>query len=483
MRSRWGGTIRRSAALFAVTFALLALVAAPATAQRERQQRQANCEQSTTGKTPLTDLGSGEYQGAQGGLYPQGSNDIPDAHLALGLSKAAAITPRDASGAPAADGKIGFAAIGYSNIHRAFGAFAGDLRNRGGVAQEVAFLNGAQGGADMAEWVDPRERAWDVLDSVVSEAGVTPQQVQAVWVSLTDTIEGSVPPFPDHALGFADDLTSVLQMLQDEFPNLQVAYLSTREYGGYNTESSPSPEPLAYEEAFGVKWAIERQMNGEAGLNTDPTRGEVEVPWMVWGPYLWADGTSPRSDGLTWSCSDFRGDGVHPDNRGNLKYGGLIADFFQAEPTAAWMFTGRELPDLPDGGTPTPPPSTIAPGGGSGDEEEAGEDATGQEDLTEDERRRQERDQRRQERRDREQEGSGSSTTAPPPTTDPGDGAATTAAPPDSTEPPGDAVPLTRETGSVPPIVWILIGAGGALGIAAIAVLVARRGGNAGPGT
>ena len=29
---------------------------------------------------------------------------------------------------------------------------------------------------------------------------------------------------------------------------------------------------------------------------------------MAWGPYLWADGEVPRSDGLQWFCSDFASD-------------------------------------------------------------------------------------------------------------------------------------------------------------------------------
>ena len=33
------------------------------------------------------------------------------------------------------------------------------------------------------------------------------------------------------------------------------------------------------------------------------------APWAAWGPYLWANGTEPRSDGLTWPREDFTGGG------------------------------------------------------------------------------------------------------------------------------------------------------------------------------
>src|SRR5262245_66296590 len=43
----------------------------------------------TTGLTPLSDLGSGHYQGYQGGLYPGGTNAPPAAHRTAALAMAA----------------------------------------------------------------------------------------------------------------------------------------------------------------------------------------------------------------------------------------------------------------------------------------------------------------------------------------------------------------------------------------------------------
>ena len=56
----------------AVTIALLAAAGSPDFAS--------DCTQISVGKTPLNDLGTGTYQGQQGGLYPGGSNTRPAVH-------------------------------------------------------------------------------------------------------------------------------------------------------------------------------------------------------------------------------------------------------------------------------------------------------------------------------------------------------------------------------------------------------------------
>jgi len=93
-----------------------------------------------------------------------------------------------------------------------------------------------------------------------------------------------------------------------------------------------SPEPIAYESAFAVKWLIEERIN-----NSGP---DSSVPWVSWGPYLWADGLTPRSDGLTWERSDFGPDGVHPSAQGVLKVATMLLEFFQnGTTTKPWFFS------------------------------------------------------------------------------------------------------------------------------------------------
>lgn len=63
-------------------------------------------------------------------------------------------------------------------------------------------------------------------------------------------------------------------------------------------------------------------------------------PLLLWGPYLWAEGTKGRkTDSLVWDRADFGPDGVHPSDFGRQKVAQLLLDFFTTHPLAKSWFT------------------------------------------------------------------------------------------------------------------------------------------------
>lgn len=293
----------------------------------------------TPGLVPLTDLGAGTYAGFSGGLYPGGLNAVPAPHLASALAAAAQVVPRDAAGLPDANGWIGMIALGMSNTTHEFGAFERNADRDTTRHARVVIMDTGQGGQTATILANPNAAYWTVLAQRVAAMGLTPAQVQVAWLKEAE----ANPPnnFPLHAQALRDTLARVVQVLHQKYPNVRLCYLSSRIYGGYSAQGGLNPEPQAYESGFSVKWLIERQITGDADVNADPLAGTVRSPWLLWGPYLWANGPSPRADGLTWPIGDLEGDHVHPSPSGEQKVARLLADFFASDTTAAPWWRAR----------------------------------------------------------------------------------------------------------------------------------------------
>jgi len=285
-----------------------------------------------TGLIPLMDLGPGTYMGFEGGLYPGGRNVPPPAHRKIALTRAALVQPRDGAGAPDPMGFIGMLSIGMSNTNQEYKAFERMADIDAWRNARIVIVNGGVGGQSAEIIANPGAQYWNVVDSHLSVAGITAAQVQVVWLKQA---HGAPPTlsFPGHALALKEDLADIVRILQTRFPNLQLCYLSSRIYGGY-TSNPLRGEPLSYETGFAVKWLIEDQIAGEPALDPDIATDPPRAPVLLWGPYLWADGTTPRSDGLTWLPGDLEPDGVHPAPTGERKVAILLDAFHGIDDTA-----------------------------------------------------------------------------------------------------------------------------------------------------
>jgi hypothetical protein len=208
----------------------------------------------------------------------------------------------------------------------------------------VKIVNGGHAGKTAELMSNPLDPYWVFLRKDLKNAGVSPQQVQIVW--LLQAQKHVSAPFPQHAESLADQLETIARLMKSAFPNLKLMYLSSRIYGGHDG-STLSPEPYAYESGFGMKWVIERQISGKPSLNHDPAKGAVHAPWLAWGPYLWADGTIERGDGLTWMPEDFGPDGAHSSRIGSYKAAGMLLDFMQTDATTRPWYTRNALAFCP----------------------------------------------------------------------------------------------------------------------------------------
>ncbi len=280
---------------------------------------------------PLCDFGAGDrYEGQEGGLYGGSRNTPPDAHRKAAEAELAQIRPLNAEGQPDAAGTIGFVSISMSNATQEFSRFKQVADASLLKSPKVTIVDCAQGGQAMAEWVPADGRPWEVAMQRLAAAKVSPKQVQVAWVKLAN--KGPTGSLEEHGRKLERDTLTVLQNARAKFPNLRIAYLGSRTYGGY-ANGNLNPEPYAYESAFPARWLIERQAKGDAELAL------TKAPLLLWGPYLWAEGAKGRkSDGLVWERSDFGEDGVHPSETGRQKVADLLLSFLANDPLAKPWF-------------------------------------------------------------------------------------------------------------------------------------------------
>ncbi len=292
---------------------------------------------------PLNDLGTKglTYNGQAGGLYPGASNTRPAAYDATGVAVANSVTALDSNGNPSSTGKYVLVTIGMSNANIESAQFLTDAAADAAVNHsQLVIVNGAENGQDAQHLQSPTATYWSDVKTKLGTAGVNANQVVAAWVKeALAGQQGGAPNFPGDANVLAGELEVIAQNLKINFPNIKLAYFSSRIYAGYaGTVHLLNPEYVAYESGFAVKFAVEDSINGKVSA----------APWFAWGPYLWANGMLPRSDGLVWTCQNLQGDGTHPSSTppggqpppdpGAEKVSQMLLKFFKTDTTTKGWF-------------------------------------------------------------------------------------------------------------------------------------------------
>jgi hypothetical protein len=379
---------------------------------------------------PLVDLGPGQtYHGYEGGLYPGANNVRPAAHDAAGRRIAQSIVPEDANGNPdPVNGKIVYTIMSVSN---GYGMWHSGDAGIYGADPSVTFMTRAnadpaknpkltvaygfewevweafkrvkanQGAAGQLDARDPNDNFYDSTDFALREQGLTPLQVQIVWLFIPASPSWANVPWhtrsttpPANILSFPRDAEvtkqawkEMIYAIRTRYPTVKIIYISTKGYtyrplmetipdrardqvrklaqqdapirlhdvkeaikavmrGPGDAPGGPI-EPWNHDMGWSVKWLIEDQINGDPFLNYDPARGAVNAPWISWGPYFWTygDGTPRAYDGFSWNCGDVYDDGLHLNHSGMYKEASLLLAQMTSDPTATpWFLGSAEVP-------------------------------------------------------------------------------------------------------------------------------------------
>lgn len=305
---------------------------------------------SQTGLVPLVDLHQ-SYMGLSGGLYGDGENALTGAGLASAM---------DAAGRVSVAGRWALLFIGMSNLSMEACCLVGwgpngtptptsiEARAAADPVVEHAHMvlvNGAIYGQTNVAWDSAADSAYDLVRSArLAPAGLTESDVRVVIFKAANTRPTVSLPLPSaDAWEVARSTGAVIRALRTRYPNLQMVFLVSRTYGGY-AKVYLNPEPYAYEGGFGIQRVVRAKLVQDSTGIVDPLVGDLSGVWVGWGPYLWADGTTPRSDGLRWLSSDFLIDGTHPSASGVAKVSTQFGRFFKTMPYTACWFTTTAAP-------------------------------------------------------------------------------------------------------------------------------------------
>jgi hypothetical protein len=265
-----------------------------------------------------------------------------------------------------------------SFMGQAFTDASGVIRQDG----TIVLVDGAKGAQVLACWdpnapktglnCDSNPNNYDRVKQILTNSGLTEDQVQSIWLKDSNarptdfgytSLDPNNPFDPNADANIAEvRLGDIVRYLHQRYRNLQQVFISPRTYGGYanlpGSANHLNPEPFAYEIGFSIKHLIQAQIDqhrnlhsndpfaGALNYNLDPTMAS-DAPWIAWGPYLWADGTNPRHDGVTWPNTYLRyhyeppdnsvNECTHPSTFGEQKVGQLLLDFMKQSIYTAWF--------------------------------------------------------------------------------------------------------------------------------------------------
>jgi hypothetical protein len=208
----------------------------------------------------------------------------------------------------------------------------------------LRIANGAISGATIEAWTSPSSKTYSQIASMLSKEGLSEKQVQAIWLkNVTDpnSITAGLPSSSADAYVLERMLATAIRAMKVRYPNLKQVFVTSRRYEGYGCPAPP--EPFAYEVGFGIKWLVKAQVDQmrNAGTVVDTAAGDLNyntvAPWIAYGPYLWASGSTPRSDGLFWVRSDYGAAGCHTSDAGTAKAVNQFMQYFLNSAQTPWF--------------------------------------------------------------------------------------------------------------------------------------------------
>lgn len=272
------------------------------------------------------------YKGKGAGLY-DGISNVPQLSMKIKIQEQLEqIKPILSSGQVDSEGKIGFIFIGDPHTEGEFTTFDDVRKSSNTTNSPLILIDGSQKEQDTTYW----KRSlypWEILGQKVKAQGISPQQVQIIWINLSfDEYSNEID---SDIKAQADALNIIIETALSKYTNTKIVYLSSPRYAGYSTAAGYK-EPEAFEAGLAVRELLSKQEKGELNykenirlLSTDPA--------LVWGPYVWNNNINSTDD-FAYAADKYEDDGITLTSVGKQKYAIDLMSFWKSyEFSSKWF--------------------------------------------------------------------------------------------------------------------------------------------------
>lgn len=269
----------------------------------------------------------------QGGLYPNGSNDAPEAHKKALADTVAKIKPRKRN-------SIVFVGLGASNTAIEMQALMLAANGNERINDDVDLVNCCKGGISLSKINDVHGRyTYQYIPAALVKEGYDTADPQVGWLKTDELVLPVETDFEQYLTIVVSGYINALQNLKKALPNLKLLYLTSRHTTRYVTipDLDKHKEPRAFFSQFVIKKLIEMQIAGEPSLAFSGP--DKKVPLITWGPLFYSDGAIDNTFGHNWTEDDVKPtDHLHPSSTGAYKTANYLLNFLLTDEFASKWF-------------------------------------------------------------------------------------------------------------------------------------------------
>ena len=256
-------------------------------------------DQSDANNIPINDPDQFIFEGLYSGLYPWGNSLINNQYKTDYINICKSIGNINTIGKNEVEENIIILSLGPSNPHKIFDGINTAEYNDANFGENIRFVNGAIGGIDFNDILNITGPYWLQVDSILQSQNISASEVQVIFCIEDDLLNHDTTIA--RAFELKENYIQLLEQIRLKYPNCVLFLAGDKGYNNYSNEERFS-EPKGYLNGWAIKLLVEDYINGNL----------PEYPFINWLDYYWADGDTPRWDGLTYHLSDFIGpDYIH----------------------------------------------------------------------------------------------------------------------------------------------------------------------------